>query len=65
MKIITIRRKTKTEHRYHRKMGKLITQVTKIQKILFGVLPIKTIHEYRETYHGKVKDCEDCKISKV
>lgn len=45
-------------------MGRLSTQVTRIQKVFFGI-PIQTVHKYRETYNGKVKDCEECVISKV
>jgi len=63
--LIRIKRKTKVEYRHHSKMGRLSTRVTRIQKTILGIIPIKTIHKYRETYHGKVKDCEDCIISKV
>jgi hypothetical protein len=63
--LIKIRRKTRVEYRYHPKMGKLTTKVTRIQKTLLGYVPFKTIHKYRETYRGEVKDCEDCIISKV
>jgi hypothetical protein len=45
-------------------MGRLSAQVTRIQRHIFGI-PYKTIHKYRETYSGEVKDCEDCKISRV
>ncbi len=59
MKIIDIKRKTKTEKRYSRKMGELTTKVTYINKHFFG-LPIKTLHKYRETYYGEVKNCNEC-----
>lgn len=59
MKILYVKRKTKTEKRYSSKMGKLITKVTYIKKYVMGI-PIKTIHKYRETYYGEVKDCDDC-----
>ncbi|ULC60610.1 hypothetical protein MBM09_06360 [Flaviramulus sp. BrNp1-15] len=59
MKFIHIKRKTKYEKRYSVKMGELTTRVTYIKKCLFG-LPIQTIHKYRETYYGEVKDTEDC-----
>jgi hypothetical protein len=59
MKIIEIKRKTKTEKRYSKKMGELTTKVTYIKKYFMG-LPVKTLHKYRETYYGKVKDCNDC-----
>ena len=59
MKIINIRRNTKTEKRYSIKMGELTTKVTYVKKYFFG-LPIKTLHKYRETYYGEVKNCDDC-----
>ena len=65
LNLIKIKRKTDTELRYHRNMGECRFKVVRIQKTLLGLFPIKTIHKYRETYHGKMKDCEDCIISKV
>ena len=62
MKIINVRRKTRTEKRYSKKMGKLTTKVTYIKKHFLG-LPVKTLHKYRETYYGEVKDCDDCVLS--
>lgn len=59
MKIIEIKRKTKTEKRYSKKMGELTTRVTYVKKYFLG-LPVKTLHKYRETYYGEVKDCNDC-----
>ena len=61
MKIIQIKRKTVVEKRHTVKMGELITKVTYIKRHLFG-LPIKTLHKYRETYYGEVKDCKDCML---
>ncbi len=61
MKIITVKRQTKYEKRYSTKMGELTTKVTYIKKHLFG-LPVKTIHKYRETYYGEVKDCNECAL---
>ncbi len=61
MKIIKIKRETKTEKRYSRKMGELTTKVTYIKKYLLG-LPVKTIHKYRETYYGEIKNCDDCML---
>ena len=58
-KPIQVKRNTKEELRFHPKMGALSTRVTRIQKTLFG-FPIKTLHKYRETYSGRVKDCNDC-----
>lgn len=59
-----IKRKSRFENRYHPNMGKLITRVTKIQKTLFGI-SYKTLHEYRETYNGDIKECDDCVLSKI
>ncbi|MDX1363205.1 hypothetical protein [Arenibacter latericius] len=64
MKLITITRNTKQEKRFTQKMGMLYTNVTYIKKAIFGIIPISTIHKYRETYYGKVKDCEQCVLSK-
>lgn len=44
-------------------MGELSTNVTYIKKYLLG-LPVKTLHKYRETYYGVVKDCEDCSVTR-
>lgn len=63
MKIIKVKRQTKLEKRYSVKMGELTTNVTYIKKHLFG-LPIKTLHKYRETYYGIVKDCKDCSLAR-
>jgi hypothetical protein len=63
MKLIRVDRKTKTEKRYSPKMGRLHTRVTYIRKFLLGI-PVRTLHKYRETYYGEVKDCEDCLIAK-
>jgi len=27
-------------------------------------IPVKTVHTYRETYDGQVKDVENCKLSR-
>ena len=42
-------------------MGELTTKVTYIKKYLAGI-PISTIHKYRETYYGNVKNCQDCNL---
>ncbi|WP_317126919.1 hypothetical protein [Brumimicrobium aurantiacum] len=44
-------------------MGRICVQVTRIRKHFLGI-PYKTVHKYRQTYGGEVKDCEDCVISK-
>lgn len=61
MKIIHVKRKTTYEKRHSVKMGELTTKVTYIKKYLLG-LPIKTMHKYRETYYGEVKDTKDCML---
>lgn len=61
MKLLYIRRRTKTEKRYSIKMGKLTTKVTYIKRYFIG-LPIKTLHKYRETYYGQVMNCDDCEL---
>ena len=61
MKLLYIQRKTKTEKRYSVRMGELTTKVTYIKRYFMG-LPIRTVHKYRETYYGKVKNCEDCEL---
>jgi hypothetical protein len=59
MKFLSVKRKTKTEKRYSAKMGMLTTRVIYIKRYFFG-LPVKTLHKYRETYYGQVKNCDDC-----
>lgn len=44
-------------------MGSISVKVTYIKKMLLGLIPLKTLHKYRETYYGKVKDCEDCVLT--
>jgi len=61
MTLIKIKRKTRIETRYSQKMGKLTTNVVRINQYLFGI-PIKTLHKYRETYYGEIKDCKDCNV---
>lgn len=61
MKLLYVKRQTKTERRYSQKMGRLHTKVTYVKQYFLG-LPVKTLHKYRETYYGEVKDCEDCML---
>ncbi|MCK0178960.1 hypothetical protein MWU50_06645 [Flavobacteriaceae bacterium S0862] len=63
MKLISIKRETKPETRFTRKMGALSVRVTYIKKQFLSI-PYKTLHKYRETYYGEVKDCEDCVLAK-
>ncbi len=63
MKLISIKRETILEDRFTPKMGLLHTKVTYIKKQFLNI-PFKTLHKYRETYYGKVKDCEDCVLAK-
>ncbi|MGJ8667362.1 MAG: hypothetical protein ACSHW7_13410 [Patiriisocius sp.] len=62
MKLIKIRRKTRTEKRFSNDMGILTANVTYVKKTILNI-PVKTIHKYRETYYGEVKDCKECQIS--
>lgn len=62
--LVKIKRNNRTESRYHRNMGRLKVRVTRIQKTFLGV-PYKTLHKYRETYHGRIKDCDDCILSDI
>jgi len=64
MKFIKVKKKSRFENRYHKSMGMVKCRVTRIKYYLFGIIPLKTIHSYRETYYGEVKDIEDCKLSK-
>ena len=64
MKLIKIQRKTQLEKRFTPKMGELYTNVTYIKKSLFNIIPLQTIHKYRETYYGKIKDCSACNLAK-
>lgn len=64
MKVISVKRKSRFENRYHPNMGRLITKVIRIQKTFLGI-PYKTLYMYRETYKGEIKDCEGCKLSKI
>ncbi len=61
MKIIRIKRTTKHEKYYSSAMGILNSKVIYIKKHIFG-FPVKTLHKYRETYYGEVKDCNDCNL---
>jgi hypothetical protein len=63
MKWISVKRQTRRENRFAPNMGRVNAKVTYIKKLVLGI-PIKTLHKYRETYYGKVKDCEDCVLSR-
>jgi hypothetical protein len=63
MKLISIKRETRQESRFTKKMGALTTNVTYIKKQFLSI-PFKTLYKYRETYYGEVKDCEDCVLSR-
>ncbi|WP_235294315.1 hypothetical protein [Portibacter lacus] len=64
LRILSVKRRRKLETRYHPKMGVLLTKVTYIKKTILGI-PFKTLHKYRETYFGEIKDCKDCQVSKM
>ena len=61
MKHIRIKRHTKQQKYYSSAMGMLNCRVTSIKKYFFGI-PVKTLHKYRETYYGEIKNCEDCNL---
>ncbi|TYB79873.1 hypothetical protein [Bizionia myxarmorum] len=63
MRLITVKRVTKVEKRFTPKMGELLTKVTYIRKHILSI-PIQTIHKYRETYYGKIKDCKSCELAR-
>lgn len=63
MKLIRIKRNTRNEKRYNSKMGILYTRVTYIKEVVFGI-PIRTLHKYRETYYGEIKDCSECNLAR-
>lgn len=62
MKLVRVKRKTRYEKRFSPQMGKLSAKITYIKKYFLNI-PIATLHKYRETYYGEVKDCKDCKIT--
>jgi len=63
MKFISIERKTILENRFTPEMGLLYTPVTYIRKKVLGI-PFETLHKYRQTYYGEVKDCSECQLHK-
>lgn len=63
MKVVNVKRETIVEDRYTPKMGKLQTRVTYIKKRILNI-PVKTLHKYRETYYGEVKDCKECNLQR-
>jgi hypothetical protein len=63
MKLISVKRETKVEGRFTKKMGVLQTNVTYIKKQFLSI-PYKTLHKYRETYYGEVKDCDDINLAR-
>jgi len=64
IKFFRIKRKTKTENRYSKRMGRLVVNVTRIKLYFLGLIPVKTYHVYRDTYYGKIKDTKDCNLNK-
>jgi len=63
MKLISVKRETKRENRFTKKMGSLSTNVTYIKKQFLNI-PYKTVHKYRETYYGEIKDCEQINLAR-
>lgn len=39
-----------------------LARVTYIKTYVLGI-PVRTLHKYRETYYGEVKDCDQCTLS--
>jgi hypothetical protein len=64
IKLFKIKRKTKTENRYSKKMGRLIVNVTSIKLYFLEIIPVKTYHVYRDTYYGEIKDLKECNLNK-
>ncbi|MBQ0769066.1 MAG: hypothetical protein KBT58_07220 [Bizionia sp.] len=64
MKLIQIKRVTKLENRFAPKMGRVQAKVTYVKSRLLGIITLKTLHKYRETYYGEVKDCQECVLAK-
>jgi len=64
MKLISIKRETKQEGRFSKRMGVLTTNVTYIKKQFLSI-PYKTLYKYRDTYYGEVKDCDDCRVARI
>lgn len=62
MKLITVTRDTQIEKRFTPKMGELQIPVTYIKKRFLSI-PFQTLHKYRETYYGEVKDCKACDLT--
>jgi len=63
LKLFKVKRKTKIENRYSKNMGRLISNVVYIKLYFIGI-PIKTIHKYRTTYYGEIKNTDDCDLNK-
>lgn len=63
MKLISVKRQTVLEDRYTPKMGKLKIRVTYIKRKILNI-SVQTIHKYRETYYGEVKDCKSCDLQR-
>ena len=63
MKLVRVDRKTRVEKRFTPEMGRLYTRVTYIRKKMLG-FPYQTLHKYRGTYYGEVKDCRDCVLQR-
>ncbi|NVJ63937.1 MAG: hypothetical protein HWD84_06870 [Flavobacteriaceae bacterium] len=61
MKLIKVKRTTRYEKRYSKKMGELTTTVTYIKRYILGI-PTKVLHKYRMTYYGEIKDCDQCNL---
>jgi hypothetical protein len=63
MKLIQVKRRTRLENRFAPKMGRVNAKVTYIKKQFLGI-SFSTLHKYRETYSGEVKDCTECQLTR-
>jgi len=61
MKLVSVKRRTKREKRFTEKMGMMTARVIYIRKAFLSI-PYKTLHKYRETYYGEIKDCDECQL---
>lgn len=56
--ILKIKRKTTRGNHYNPKEGTVNKPTIKIKICLFGLIPIKTVHRYRQEYNGEMVDID-------
>lgn len=64
MKIFSVKRKSKYVNIYNENMGRLKCKEITIYATFLSI-PYKKIHQYRETYHGNLKNINECDLNKV